>query len=678
MQRPIPFGKYILLERISVGGMAEVFKAKSFGVKGFEKIIAIKKILPHLAEDEHFVEMFIAEAKMAVQLNHASICQIYDLGRIGEHDHYIAMEYISGRDLLSLHNFFRRKQSRMPMILASYIGARVAEGLDYAHRKRGPDGDAMHIVHRDVSPQNVIISYDGQVKLIDFGIAKARSRNMQETQAGVLKGKFGYMSPEQVQGRPIDHRSDIFALGTVVHETLTCQRLFFGESDFATLELIRDGQVAPPSRVNPDVPAELDRIVMKALAKDLDERYGSAAEMGEDLSRFIQGRGHPYSGKALSDWMVGHFTDEIEKERSKNEAYARITEYPQAASAPLLDPTEDEETSLWTPDEDEDPPDIKLERPTWVQSDEDELDPGLAIAGTQIRDDEGSELDLIDVTADDERVTPVPQARPIAPVAPSRRHTIVYWAVVGSLMIAAIGGGVFAYRAIEPAPIAQPAGLVLRVSPPDNLSIYVDNQRVYDRSPYSRKDMPPAAYSLRIERQGHETWRQTVTLNPGEIPEIPVKLVPVKAEEAKVRFVTTPPEAAVYIDGRILAADRRHGYVLLPGGRPVDLEVRMEGHLTYHETFIPGAGASQTRRIELVAAGGSLYIDSEPRGDVILNGRRLGRAPRSVESLDIRRSWTLRIEHPGYRPHEQAVAFGNQKYLKIKPALVPIDAIEPP
>ena len=208
VQQPVPFGKYILLERISVGGMAEVFKAKSFGVKGFAKIIAIKKILPQLAEDGQFVEMFVNEAKTSVQLSHANICQVLELGRIGD-DHFIAMEYISGRDLLSLHNYFRRTRVRMPVHLVVYIATKMCEGLDYAHRRRGPDGEPLGIVHRDVSPQNVIVSYDGGVKIIDFGIAKARARKTQETQAGVLKGKFGYMSPEQIEGaHEIDHRSE--------------------------------------------------------------------------------------------------------------------------------------------------------------------------------------------------------------------------------------------------------------------------------------------------------------------------------------------------------------------------------------------------------------------------------------------------------------------------------------
>ncbi|HEU5060606.1 MAG TPA: serine/threonine-protein kinase, partial [Kofleriaceae bacterium] len=228
MRQPVPFGKYLLLDRISVGGMAEVFKAKSYGVEGFEKVIAIKRILPSMGEDKDFIKMFIDEAKIAGQLSHANICQIFELGK-HQGAHFIAMEYIWGKDLLQIQHRLRKGGQIMPVAMACYIVSKVCEGLDYAHRKRDAMGRHLEIVHRDCSPQNVLISYEGEVKLIDFGIARAASRSSR-TNAGVLKGKFGYMSPEQVRGLPLDHRSDLFAVGTVFYESLTGERLFQGES----------------------------------------------------------------------------------------------------------------------------------------------------------------------------------------------------------------------------------------------------------------------------------------------------------------------------------------------------------------------------------------------------------------------------------------------------------------
>jgi serine/threonine protein kinase len=248
VQQPIPFGKYLLLERISVGGMAEVFRAKSFGVEGFEKILAIKRILPAMSEDKEFIEMFIDEAKIAGQLSHANICQIFELGRIGD-THFIAMEFVWGKDVLQIQNRFRRMKQIMPYSMAAFLCAKICEGLDYAHHKKDASGKPLMIIHRDVSPQNILVSYEGEVKLIDFGIAKAQSRSS-KTQAGVLKGKFGYMSPEQVRGLPLDRRSDVFAVGTILYELMTGDRLFLGDSDFSTLEKVRNVDVLPSPRAS--------------------------------------------------------------------------------------------------------------------------------------------------------------------------------------------------------------------------------------------------------------------------------------------------------------------------------------------------------------------------------------------------------------------------------------------
>jgi serine/threonine protein kinase len=283
--RPFPFGKYVLLDRVSVGGMAEVYRAKSFGVAGFEKIIAIKRILPAMVEESEFIDMFIDEAKIAGQLSHSNISSIYELGRVGN-AHYIALEYIWGKDLLQIINRFRRMRKHMPPPMVAWIGAKICEGLDYAHRKLDARGNPLHIVHRDMSPQNVLVSYEGNVKIIDFGIAKAASRTT-TTRAGVLKGKFGYMSPEQVRSSSIDARSDLFAVGTCMHEMATGERLFLGDSDIATLERVRHARALPPSHQVPGFPAALEAIIMRALKADLKDRWQSAREMQEALQHFF-------------------------------------------------------------------------------------------------------------------------------------------------------------------------------------------------------------------------------------------------------------------------------------------------------------------------------------------------------------------------------------------------------
>lgn len=340
MGYPVKFGKYLLLERVNVGGMAEVFKAKTFGVAGFERILAIKRILPTLVEDDEFVRMFIDEARIAVQLNHANIAQIYELGKHGEH-FYIAMEYLSSKDLRAILDKMRLNNQLMPIPQAAYIISKVCEGLDYAHRRLDPANNPMNIIHRDVSPQNVLISYEGEVKIIDFGIAKAANR-ASKTQAGVLKGKFGYMSPEQVRGLPIDRRSDVFAVGVLLYEMLTGERLFIGESDFSTLERVRNAEVAPPTTFNKKITPELEEIVLKALAREVEDRFQWASELAEALQVFLFEERSLYNAKRLAAYMKETYNTDIASERDKMEQYLKLDQDPSkpAAARPPVTPNE--------------------------------------------------------------------------------------------------------------------------------------------------------------------------------------------------------------------------------------------------------------------------------------------------------------------------------------------------
>ncbi len=322
MKKPVPFGKYYLLERINVGGMAEVFRAKAFGVEGFERLVAVKRILPNIAEDKEFIRMFVDEAKISVQLNHANIAQIFDLGVV-DTSYYIALEHIHGRDLRAIFDRSRQHGEPMPVAQACFVIMKICEGLDYAHNKRDQGGKELGLVHRDVSPQNILVSFEGEVKLIDFGIAKAAGKGS-KTQAGILKGKFGYMSPEQVRGLPIDRKSDIFSCGIVLYELLTGERLFVGESDFSTLEKVRNVEILPPSTYNRKIPDELERIVLKALAKDTEDRYQNAIDLHDELQAFVYTAGEFYSRKDLAAWMKKTFGKEIDEEAAKLESFRQL------------------------------------------------------------------------------------------------------------------------------------------------------------------------------------------------------------------------------------------------------------------------------------------------------------------------------------------------------------------
>ena len=282
---PGGFGRYSLLERIAAGGMAEVFKARMRGEEGFEKIVAIKRILPHMADNDDFITMFIDEAKLAAQLTHNNIIHIYDLGKVDAY-HYIAMEYVEGRDLRTILKLGQDRGYPLPAELALFVASKIANALDYAHRRMGMDGKELDLVHRDVSPQNILISYEGDIKLCDFGIAKAATK-VSQTQTGALKGKLQYMSPEQAWGKKIDRRTDIFSLGIVLFEMLTGERLFTGDTDLTILEQVRDARVLAPSTRNAEVPKKVDQIVLKALAKNPQDRYQNASELEKDINAVL-------------------------------------------------------------------------------------------------------------------------------------------------------------------------------------------------------------------------------------------------------------------------------------------------------------------------------------------------------------------------------------------------------
>ncbi len=319
MDLPAQFGKYLLVHRVGIGGMAELFLAKQTGLKGFEKVLAIKKILPHLTQDSEFVSMFVNEGKLAALLTHQQIVQIFDLGHV-DGAYYLAMEYVMGKDLRAVSTRARERLGRLPIDHALSIVSQVASGLDYAHRKKDLTGRDLNIVHRDVSPQNVLVSYEGEVKLVDFGIAKAAGIG-QETKTGILKGKLAYMSPEQAMGRSIDRRSDVFALGIVLYELLTGRRLFKGDSDLSTLEQVRTANVEPPKRVDADIPDALEAAVMTALARDPEGRYQTAAEFQAALEAISVERGRGSSTLHLSQFMASLFAEE---QRADNERLQSI------------------------------------------------------------------------------------------------------------------------------------------------------------------------------------------------------------------------------------------------------------------------------------------------------------------------------------------------------------------
>lgn len=317
------FGKYLLLEKVAAGGMAEVYLAKSTGVTGLNKFFAIKRILPQFSSNEEFVEMFKEEANVAINLNHSNVVSIFDFG-IEKGQFYLVMDYVEGRNLRQIINELKKSNKSFSIDQALFMVKETAAGLDHAHRcTDSKSGRPLNITHRDMSPQNIMVSFEGEVKVIDFGIAKAETEQ-EETKAGTLKGKFGYMSPEQAEGMPIDPRTDVFALGIVLWELLANDRLFTGSNEAAILRKVRDCQVPSIRKVNPTVPPELERIVMKALAKDRNVRYQTAANFHRDLNRFLNTQFPDFSPQDFSQFIRESFKSAYQQGKNKLIEYSNV------------------------------------------------------------------------------------------------------------------------------------------------------------------------------------------------------------------------------------------------------------------------------------------------------------------------------------------------------------------
>ncbi|MBI4403969.1 MAG: protein kinase [Deltaproteobacteria bacterium] len=316
--KPFRIGKYTMLERIATGGMAEVYRAKSEGAGGFVKQLAIKRILPTYSTNDEFRRMFEYEARLSSQLGHANIVQIYDFIKSGD-SYLLAMEFVDGKNLRQFVNKAKKSSFVAPVEFGAFIINEVCKGLEYAHSKKDDlTGQSLNIIHRDMSPQNIMLSYEGAVKIVDFGIAKAKDR-VDETRSGVIKGKFGYMSPEQANGMDVDHRTDIFSTAIILYELLTGKRLFAAENDMATLRRIQECVVARPTLSNPRIPPELEKIVLKGLAKDLKFRFQSAGAFHLALQELLNKLYPSFTQKDVGDVMLKMFAEEIPFEKKRFE-----------------------------------------------------------------------------------------------------------------------------------------------------------------------------------------------------------------------------------------------------------------------------------------------------------------------------------------------------------------------
>ncbi len=691
MVKPVLFGKFCLLERISVGGMAEVFRAKPMDAPGFEKFLALKRILPNLAEDDEFISMFIDEAKIAVQLTHRNICQIYELGRLND-SHYIVMEFISGRDVLAIQNRLRRERRIMSVGMAAYLCRQIACGLDHAHRKCAPDGTPLNIIHRDISPQNVLVSYTGEVKVIDFGIAKAATRS-QKTQVGVLKGKFGYMSPEQVKGLPLDRRSDVFALGTLFYEMLTCRRLFHGESDFATLEMVRRGEHTPASELNPNVPPEIDAIVARALAPEADDRYQWCSEMMDELSDFLQKLRPPYTERTLDNWMQRTFEEETRQEQEKRQIFARfksvedVQEHNERLRQELaaemgLPPEYDgadsdqiasEATQVWDPS-------ASYNLPGAAESSADEdatmqdIDlPDLAALHTQIANMSGSTTPFKPPSA----LKPPPTTTgPVAYVPPSMAHLyqnqqppppstsqatrlgvvlVVCFGFISMLLVAALA---YVFFFTDMTRDRSRGAMMVNTRPIQEVEVLLNGKLIATRTPHVHRDLAPGRYTLEIRGQDHAPATQIVSIEGGLQFDVTVDLTPLPVGKGDLTLTLTPPEAEVHLDGKqVQGVGSKRSLSLDDRGEHI-VEVRLAGHYVEELRLEVSNGQQVNKTIALRPIQGEIKLTSgEVRGKVLLDGQSAGTTPTTLKGLNPLEIHQIVIQAKGYHDWKKSVLF---------------------
>ncbi len=421
-------GKYQLIRKLAAGGMAEVFLAKAAGPMGFEKTLVLKRILPHLASEPSFVEMFLSEAKLVAQLNHPNIVQIFDFGE-ADGDYFLAMEYIDGPNVRELIKRTRLIELPLPMALCARIIASACEGLAFAHEFRDPTtGEFLGIIHRDISPDNILLSSQGAVKVVDFGIAKVSGQS-QHTQPGIVKGKISYMAPEQLRARPLDRRADVYALGIVLYELLTGRRPFDKTTDVGMMQSIINGQRVPAAMLRPELPASLLQILDRAIAKEREDRYPDCRAFQADLERFILSTGEP-----MGAYQIARMTTQLVAQGGGG-----VMLTPPSGPIPpaVLESASRQKTAIESAPAGGRPP-----------SDDEEPDQGATEPTTPANLDAATES------------MPVTQALP-PPTPPGRARVIIPVALLGAALL----GGAYALAVRTPSPPPEPQPITGKDTP---------------------------------------------------------------------------------------------------------------------------------------------------------------------------------------------------------------------
>jgi len=658
------YGSYQLIKRLATGGMAQIYLARQKGPEGFEKLLVVKRILPHLAENADFVHMFLGEARIAARLTHPNIVQIFSLGQEGD-SYFIAMEYIHGEDVRRVWKRSEQKGTVMPTPLVCRVIMDACSGLDYAHKKTD-QGKPLGIVHRDVSPQNILVTFEGGVKVVDFGIAKAADQAV-VTRSGVLKGKYSYMSPEQALGRKLDQRSDIFALGVVLYELLTGTRLFKRANDIQTLNAVTECSVPPPSEVDEDIPKDLDAIVLKALAKEPQDRYEHAIDLQMALDQWLLKHQLPSSSAHLATFMQELYAERLAEEKAAGQVLVDEIDSlgkkveggsdeldplgPQANSSPSMKKSRSFKMTDAAAAAEAAPP---LPPPPAMDRKSRSIAAPVLMARPATKDPERTEEvppdqpaylgDMVKTTAtppgrflglaEDRRETGESAAfsgsgtttdsgapytiddrgrgggnRKASAAARAPRVPIVPIAAVAAALVV-MGGAV--YFAVRPGKRAMGEAIVHIVSQPEGATVLFNNRPLPEPTPCVLPKSPAGQFALVVGKRGYLDLHTTVTIpETGELT-----LGPLRLEADRNQQTSTGPQVAA----------------------------------TSAQTGDGGTG-DEAPKVELT-------LRSEPSGAAIfLDGEPAGRTPRTfllVSSSDV----SVRLDYPGYATLNESVHVG--------------------
>ncbi len=661
--QPKPFGKYFLIEKLATGGMAEIYKAKTFGVDGFEKLLAIKRILPHCSSDKEFITMLIDEAKLSVLLSHTNIAQVFDLGKVGD-DYFISMEFVDGINLRELMNRCKEVDEPFPEDIAVYIISEVCKGLDYAHSKKDMDGNPLNIVHRDISPQNILISFEGEAKVVDFGIAKA-AMNMSHTMAGILKGKITYMSPEQALGKPVDYKTDIFSVGLMLYELLTGQKLFTGETQFEVLKKIRSTRITENNLPDTIAP-KMKTILAKALAYNTKDRFENAGDMQLELTKYLYSTYLDFSPRKLANFMKRLFENEIQSKKNKRKSDSEID----AQTRSFLLDNEQQQNIVHRSDNEKTKID-QAGQPTKTFMDS-------FLTGEATSEHTGTQAAPVEFTNSKAKIS-MPGVGPGEVVTGQMKSPKSWNWLYALILIAVLGaGGYFGYKKYLRPTQGEKIGSITINSVPIGAKIFLNEKDTGLSTPATVQSVElNISQKVTLKKDHFREWSRLVTLISPQTLNVDANL---EAIPLGTISVTTHPEGAkIFIDGKEISAPSPTQVSDLELNKTYTIRLEKQDYQPAEDrvTVYSIEPIKYEKKLEEIRYGSVEVSSSPPGAKIYVNNQDSGLVtPNKVTKLEVGKSFTIRLAKDKYRDVSSTVTITSEKPITFSEKMLSEEEIK--